>query len=371
MTEVSAAPVVVPLWRRARFWLALAVLVLLAAGFVTSLTRPPGRPLDPNSAAKAGSQALRRLLAARGTEVQRSTTVADVSADASIVVAFPDSYSAEQLRALGSSGRRLILLGPGPAARRAVAPGLEEREADSGAHVVAPGCTIAGAQAAGAVRFPSGTVTRDAAQCYRGRVAVVGRLAIVGSAALARNDTLADEGVAALMINLISEDGQIRRVVWLLPGADARGDGGASVWVLLPDWAPRATVWLLVVGVLLTLWRSRRMGPVVAEPLPIVVRAAEIVEGHGRLYRRAQALDRAAESLRAATLARLTRRLGLPSRSDISDVAAAAERSTGRPAATIVGVLAGRPARDEADLLALAAALDDLEDALSGKGSHP
>ena len=67
-----------------------------------------------------------------------------------------------------------------------------------------------------------------------------------------------------------------------------------------------------VVVVLLALWRMRRLGPLVTEPLPVVVRACETVEGHGRLYRSRRARDRAAAALREAALGRIVTRLGLP-----------------------------------------------------------
>src|SRR5690606_41722785 len=55
---------------------------------------------------------------------------------------------------------------------------------------------------------------------------------------------------------------------------------------------------LIVVVVLLAWWQGRRLGPLVTEPLPVVVRASETVEGRGRLYRSRRARDRAAEALR-------------------------------------------------------------------------
>ena len=62
---------------------------------------------------------------------------------------------------------------------------------------------------------------------------------------------------------------------------------------------------------LLALWQGRRLGPLVAERLPVVVRASETVEGRGRLYRSRRARDRAADALRTATLQRMLPRLGL------------------------------------------------------------
>jgi hypothetical protein len=73
-------------------------------------------------------------------------------------------------------------------------------------------------------------------------------------------------------------------------------------------------VQLLVALGVLALWRGRRLGPVVEEPLPVVVRAAETVEGRSRLYRKAGARDVAAEALRRAAVRRLGTALGLPRR---------------------------------------------------------
>ena len=76
-------------------------------------------------------------------------------------------------------------------------------------------------------------------------------------------------------------------------------------------------VWQLCLAVvLLALWKGRRIGPLVAEELPVVVRASETVEGRGRLYRSRRARDRAADALRTATLQRLLPRLGLGPNAD-------------------------------------------------------
>ena len=44
---VTTGAVVAPLWRRSRFWLALAGLVLIGAVALTITNTGPGRPLDP------------------------------------------------------------------------------------------------------------------------------------------------------------------------------------------------------------------------------------------------------------------------------------------------------------------------------------
>ena len=82
--------------------------------------------------------------------------------------------------------------------------------------------------------------------------------------------------------------------------------------------------------VVLALWRARRLGRVVEEPLPVVVRAAETVEGRGRLYRAAGARDRAAEALRRGARDRLVPRLGLPAGADREALVGTVAVRTGR-----------------------------------------
>ena len=80
---------------------------------------------------------------------------------------------------------------------------------------------------------------------------------------------------------------------------------------------------LCLVVLLVALWKGRRIGPLVAERLPVVVRASETVEGRGRLYRSRRAGDRAADALRTATLQRLLPRLGLGPNADPAAIVAA------------------------------------------------
>jgi hypothetical protein len=115
--------------------------------------------------------------------------------------------------------------------------------------------------------------------------------------------------------------------------------------------------------VLLTVWwRGRRLGRVVLEPLPVVVRATETVEGRARLYRRSNARGRAADALRAATAGRLRSRLSLPRGAPLETIVAAVAQRTGRPATEVASLLTpGNEPTDDASLTRLAHALDNLE----------
>jgi hypothetical protein len=178
------------------------------------------------------------------------------------------------------------------------------------------------------------------------------------------NARLGDEGDAALALGLLSSRPQL---VWLLPRpptqspADSRHKGLLS---LLPARLLWALLQVVVVVVLVGLWRGRRIGPVVAEPLPVIVPAAETVRGRARLLRAARARGAAAHELRTATIRRLGEVLGLgPQPAPAAVVAATATRS-GRAGTEVEALLYGAEPRDDASLVTLAAALDNVESAV-------
>ena len=119
-----------------------------------------------------------------------------------------------------------------------------------------------------------------------------------------------------------------------------------------PPQLPRGLVpalWLLAAAALATmLWRGRRLGPLVVEPLPVAVKAVESTQGRGRLYRRVRDRPHASTVLRAATMRRLVTLLRLPADSDPWHVAEAAARVVGRDPRAVHDVLVARPVTDDA-----------------------
>jgi hypothetical protein len=240
-----------------------------------------------------------------------------------------------------------------------------------GAARVDPACPDADATAAGNADIGDGEVFSGlAAGCYQtaGGYALATATGsasddtvLVGSRTPFRNDRLADDGNAALALRLL---GKHPTVVWYLPdGADpdALASGHKSFTQVLPaGWRWGALTLVLAIG-LLALWQARRLGPVVAERMPVAVRAAETVEGRARLYERGRVTDRAAGALREAARARLAARLGLPRMAAASDIAAAIAARGGPAAAETLRVLAGPVPGDDAGLVGLTSALDRLE----------
>ncbi len=354
-----------PWWRRARLWVVVAAVVIVAGAATAALSNSPGRSLDPRSPSAGGSRALAHVLQHYGTRVVRTTDLdTALGTSAAVLLTSPDDYSDAQLHRLAHA-TRLVALEPGTRATTALLPGASpDPESDARDN---PDCGLAGADAAGEVDQSAASVYDlggSGTSCYGGALVQRGSVVVLGQSDLLRNDRLADRGVAALDVNLLGADRTLPTLVWLLPGADAAGSGPASVWDLFPDGVYRAFVWLIVVGVLVVVWQARRLGGVVREPLPVVVRAAELVEGHGRLYERAAAHDRAAGALRSAALARLTSRLALPRGSSPQQVTAAIAARVRRDPGEVHTALAGPTPTDDAGLVRLAADLDALEAAV-------
>ena len=121
--------------------------------------------------------------------------------------------------------------------------------------------------------------------------------------------------------------------MWYVPDRPATsptGDAGSLAAQLPRGLVP--ALWLVAAAVLATmLWRGRRLGPLVVEPLPVVVKAVESTQGRGRLYRRVRDRTHAASVLRAADRAPARRRrLRLPADTDPRGLVDAVARATGR-----------------------------------------
>lgn len=379
-TSTATGAGVRTLWRRFRVvvFVLLGILVV-ATAIGLAQTRGVGGRLDPRSVDSVGSRALATLLDERGVRVDRRTDPAGLAADPSggtvVLVGFPDLLGDDALGPLGEMAvGTLVLVSPGDDVLGIAAAGVE-RSGTIPVRTRSPGCSEPGANAAGDAVIGGATyTTAEGTSCYRGDGAdgalVTGRtrggaeLVVLGTGLPLTNEQLADEGNAALALNLLGGDGSASELRWLVPSPGGAADEDGSLSSILPDWVGPALLQLLFAGLLLALWRGRRLGPPVTEPLPVVVRAAEAVEGRARLYRRAQARDKAAEALRSGALARLVPRLGIEPGAGGEPppeavVAAVATRS-GRPDAEVHAVLFGPPPTDDAGLVRLAETLDSM-----------
>lgn len=373
-TSTAVGTTISQRWRGAR-WVLLALAAIVAvAALTTWLTAPrPGGRLDPASTSPEGVHALMALLRDHGVTVIEADTIADVEREArddTLLVAAQTFhlFDDELLQRLSELPGDRLLVAPIGRTREALAPELERVDTTEYTGL-SPDCDLREANQAGTVQFgvadtfeAKGSV--PVTRCYGGaltRYIDNGRtVTVVGSDEFVLNSGLLDEGNAALAMNLA---GTQPRMIWYAPQRSEGGDSSGSAE--FTDLIPTQVYWMvlqLAVGVaLLAWWRGRRVGPLVAEQLPVVVRASETVEGRGRLYRSRRARDIAAESLRTATRQRMLPRLGLhPAASESEVVQAVADRS-GLDPQTVGHTLYGQPPATDADLVNLARALDDIE----------
>lgn len=185
-------------------------------------------------------------------------------------------------------------------------------------------------------------------------------MTVIGTTTGFTNGQITQEHNAAIALRLL---GGSPRLLWYQPDVTDLADSeDVEDGSLLPAWF---TPSLALVGfslVVLALVRGRRLGRLVPEPLPVVVRAVETTESRGRLYRRAQDRPRAATVLRLATLDRLRSRLGLRRGDSVETVARAISAATGRPVSEVLDLVSGPHPTDDAALVRLAQDLSDLEE---------
>jgi hypothetical protein len=373
--DSAVGPTVVQRWRSAR-WVLLALVVIVGVATVsTYLTAPrPGGSMDPESTSPEGARALVTILREHGVDVIAAGDIAAVERaarpDSLILVAQTfHLFDDDLLHRLAALPGDRLLVEPVSRTREELAPQIRLDGATTFGDTE-PDCDLREATRAGEVQFglsdayaAAGTV--PVTRCYGGalvRYTQDGReVTVVSASGFMTNSGLLKDGNAALAMNLA---GSHPRVIWYAPQrseADGESGGGATISDLIPDQAKWIALQLCLVVALLAVWKGRRIGPLVAEQLPVVVRASETVEGRGRLYRSRRARDRAAEALRTATLQRMMPRLGLGHDAEPAAVAQAVAERCGQYPQAVAHTLFGPPPGNDPDLVNLAHELDNIE----------
>ena len=369
------------LWRRARAWLLICLVIVLAAVIIGVLNQPPGNAyLDPGSTGASGSHALADVLTGLGHQVTTVTStgsaVAAASAGTTLVITRPVNLSRPELAVLAKVPASVLVVEPDRAALAAFGSGL--RIALDGVPVASTpaACALEAAALAGTADMGGTTLTvpgrlaRRIQQCYPVgdhpslvQLTLRGRLVtILGTGAPLTNGALASQGNAALAIDLLPS----HRIVWLVPPASAVAAAAGparprSFYTLVPLGAYLVAIQLAVALLLAVAWRARRLGPLVAEPLPVVVRAAETVEGHAHLYQSRRARARAADALRRGVISRLSPLVGLPVTASREAVVAALAPRSACTQARVGELLCGPAPESDRALVELARDLDTFE----------
>jgi len=382
-------------WRRWRAPAATVAFILLGGLVIAMLTAGPAATgqLDPRDAGPAGAHALAAILTGQGKRVSRVETVAAAVARSrtpgtAVVIADPGQLASSSLPKLAAVPADLLIIAPTREALAGLAPGVT-LVAVAPVASYPPRCSWPGARLAGPADtgglllrpparggwrcYPVGRAAARPAGAKPGRGAPPltayaslvryqrgGRvITVLGTGTPLTNLDLGNNGNAALALNLLAGDS---RIVWLMPGPVASaGAGSRSVYGLVPRPVYLVIAEIAAALALAALWRMRRFGPLVFEPLPVVVRASETAEGHARLYRSRRARDRAAAALRNAAVARITARTGMPQTASPEAICRELAGRTGRGEGQIHAMLFGPVPGDDAGLVQLAHDLDALE----------
>jgi hypothetical protein len=367
----------------------IAGLVALALSVGVTAVVTPERSstrFAPDNPDPAGGQALASVLADQGVEVTYTTSVAEAVGQAgpgaTLLVAGDYGMPDDVARSLLQTGATVALVAPGQDLLAAATSDVTHALAPLDAAPTAASCTDPDALAAGTLtsrgtgfRGPDGTPDGDVELCFTGPTGA-SHYAVVASALEPQggggsptvralddvgpltNEQITTEGHAALGLRMLGHE---ERLVWLVPERPdpTLEEGGISG--LLPPWAGALLLQLAVVALACAVWRGRRLGPLVAEDLPVTVPSSETALGRGRLYRRARAWGHAGAALRAGTAHRMAVRLGLPRSTGAPALVDAVAGATRRPPEQVAGLLYGPPPADDAALARLATELDQLE----------
>ncbi|AEF41123.1 Putative secreted protein [Hoyosella subflava DQS3-9A1] len=360
------------IWRAARMPLAIAFVVVML-GVVTALVRggEDADALDPQSPAPNGTRALAQILAVEGVRSELLYGFDDAlaaSTGATVIVSAPSIAGAERIADLAASAQRIVLIAPSDEVLTAVDAGVVTAGYDR-VDAREPACENADAGVAqravtGGYLFEPDEPERRVDVCYEGSLVVVdGDTVILGMGDPLMNRNLGEHGNAALAMRLL---GSTESLVWYLPSTSdaALSDGDQSLFALIPDGWKFGAVQLGIAAVFLAVWRARRLGPVVIEPLPVVVHAAETTEGRARLYRRTSDRAHAADALRSAARARIARALAVPGAAPEGNGDAlvdAAAKNARIGSGAVRAALFGAAPQSDGELVQLAEDLDDLE----------
>jgi hypothetical protein len=409
-----AAPTARPRFVRSRLLIPLGVsLLVIVFTIVSAIIEAPHQGSDdflsPRSEGGHGAATLAGSLSDAGVTVDQYTDPtaafqAAATGDATVFVPAPQYLNSDEwylLSGLRETEARVVLVLPPPT--YLTTAGLYEKTERIATKTVAPGdCGLAEAEEAGAAavlrqpydaREDSGSdyaSPREWQWCYDGGLAwnqAQGYQEIViGSPEPFTDEHIGDAGNMKLATGLLAAHST---VVWLdqhsltprpqpsIPDRPTSSDrptqepsrdpiqypgarDPSPVYTALPAWIWAGLVGLLLAGIGVVLWKGRRLGPPVVEPLPVTVPSAETVHGRARLYRRAGAYPETLRALRAGALHRIRPTLRISSQADDTEIVTAVTARIGWTSQQVTEILFSAQPSTEAQLLGITAALDDL-----------
>jgi hypothetical protein len=366
----------------------VVVLMTSALALTVLATGPQANTddLDPANPGFNGAQGLAHVLSNHGVKVsvvrsQRELLDQSVDANTTVAITSTASLSATTARAALAhtvSAASLVLLDADPEVTKGMGLPVDSHLTDLTNVTASCRGTVVGKdiQLAQADRSYTPTAKDSTAKtCFPDKInggsalvalpAAEGRpsVILIGGESLISNGLILNSDNAAIALHLF---GQTDRLIWYVPSlADIAATEGTSR-AITPAWFQPAVALGTSAVVLLCLWRGRRLGPLVTEPLPVIVRAVETTESRARMYRHCGDRTRALAVLQQATRRRLASHLGLSPNCDVSSLAAASAAVSGREYHDVLDLLDSPTAPDDSSLLERANTLSALEKEVRG-----
>ena len=365
--------------RRSSFWIitgAGIVVVAIIAVLVSGGAAGAGRALAGDNPAPAGSMALVEVLRQQGVTVVLADSLTEVrslaGSNSTVLLYDENGYLVDsQLAELTRLAARTVVVAPDFLTLQALAPAVGFGGV-SGATPLVADCALPTANRAGELIPGGDTLTFPSDSPFTGcfpsgdnsfSVVANDRTTLVADLRVFNNENVAGYGNAALALGLL---GQSDSLIWYLPTlADLPRTGPPSLAALTPGWVTPVLLLLGLTAIAAAFWRGRRFGPLVAENLPVTVKASETMEGRARLYARGNARLRALDALRIGAVQRLASTVGLGRLAPLEEVILSVAVITRRTPAEIRSLLVETIPTTDSQLLALSDSLQTLESAAS------
>lgn len=376
--EQDGTPLVARRPRGWRGWIVVILIVAVAALLLlwasSAFTASEKSRTDPESHGPDGYRALVEVLRDHGVSVEVTRSHSEATrlledGAGTLVLPDPSTLSEDTIRAMIDAASTTVLLSPSSAVLDLAIPGATI--VGYGAHEVAADCDLPAAENAGTIR-PGALMAGGDLACFRdgdgaGLISQTSdgqTVRALDASLLFTNANITQNGNAALALALFGEHDAL---VWYVPNwndSDAQRTSDATLADLTPGWVTPALVLLAVTAAVAAIWRGRRFGPLVAERLPVTVRASETLEGRARLYARARDTGHAAHILRRRSIAELGRLLGMGRGATPDAVIDAAAAAVAGPRDALRALLLGPAPTTDAELVELSDRLAQWEAAI-------
>lgn len=316
--------------------ISLIVVILVIASLLLGLMQlsansSRGGPTDPRNTSGQGTSALAELLRQEGIRITvvDSSEAPTVEPGSTVVLSGGFISTAGVKEIVRQRPERVVVMGYSP--RQLRRAGIYVTTGTTGSLAVEEShCNHPAAEGIGNVTFSSVTgyvldkseTSSDVTHCYGSSLTGYGFVEYVvdgvpislvaggwDNSSLSSLSDGVTRGNAAWGMRVL---GRNKNLIWWMPQRTApttAREPRTEIPLIPPNISIAAGIAVVLLGAV-AVWRGRRFGPVLEEPLPVVVQASETVEGRGRLYHSIHAYDTAGLHLRQGTITRLSRRFG-------------------------------------------------------------